>query len=472
MTELISVEEARDTILQRVAQIRGTAGSQWRSIARESQVRPEGCAILGLIGGRASGKTRSGAEDCLERVRAGVQRVHVLAPTFADGRDVCVEGESGLIKCALPGEIANWNRSMGEMFFRNGAQLKIFAACEPDRLNGPQCGHLWADEFGLYGGTGAIDMALFGLRLGEEVTSCWTSTPKMTASTKYVIKYIDESGGIRRRLRTRDNVANLAQGVVDQLERKYGGTRLGRVELEGEEIEEVEGALWNPAWFERKGFRKDPALFKEDGEVVVKHDEGIWKIVVGIDPSISDPEKKKNPHKEQDACGMIVAGVDNQGRGHVLFDATAVMSPAEWATRALWLYRIFRANEIVYESNQGGELVAETIRAYGSAPLRGVFASVGKRVRAEPVAVLYEQDRCHHYGDMPHLEDQQCTWDATDPSQRSPNNIDALVVSFHGLGLCDMGAREVADRFAPTGEEDEEEPKEPDHSHFAHLGWE
>lgn len=472
MNELISPEEAGEVIRQRVAEIRGTAGSTWRSIARDEQVRPEGIDCFTLIGGRGSGKTRAGAEDCLERVRSGVSRVHILAPTFADGRDVCVEGVSGILGCCLPGEVKTWNRSMGELMFANGAKAKIFAACEPDRLNGPQCGHLWADEFGLYGDTGAIDMALFGLRLGERVTSCWTSTPKMTKSTKYVLQYTEDSGGVRRRMKTRDNVANLAQGVVDALERKYGGTRLGRAELDGEEIEEVEGALWNPAWFARKGFRKEPALFQEDGEAKTQFDVGIWKIVVGIDPSVSDPEKRKNPHKEPDACGLIVAGVDNQGRGHVLFDATAVMAPADWAQLALWLYKIFRANEIVYESNQGGELVAETIRSYGAAPLRGVFASLGKRTRAEPVAVLYEQGRVHHYGEMRDLEDQQCTWDASDPSLRSPNNIDALVVAFHGLGLCDMGARVVADRFAPIGDEEEDEKPEPDHSHFAHLGWE
>lgn len=428
----------------RFAQKRGVEGSNWRSLARDEQVRPEGCDIFTLIGGRASGKTRAGAEDCLERVRAGVKRVHVLAPTFADGRDVCVEGESGIIKCALPGEIANWNRSMGEMFFTNGAQLKIFAACEPDRLNGPQCGHLWADEFGLYGNSAAIDMALFGLRLGETVTSCWTSTPKMTESTKYVIKYTEESGGIRRRMKTRDNAGNLAKGVVDALERKYGGTRLGRVELEGEEIEEVEGALWSSAWFARKGFRKPSALFKRDGQIVCEYPDTLVKIVVGVDPSVSDPEKKKNPHKDPDACGIVVAGVDSDGWGHVLYDATEIMKPEEWARCALRLYSLFHANEIVAEANQGGELITETIKAYGTANVRLVHASVGKRVRAEPVSVMYEQGRVSHYGELRDLEDQMTSWDASDPSLKSPNNIDATVVAFHGLGLCDMsGGRTI-----------------------------
>lgn len=418
-------------------------GSSWRSAARAEQIRPEGADIFTLIGGRGSGKTRAGAEDCLERMRTGVQRIHILAPTFADGRDVCIEGESGLLRCALPGEVKTWNRSMGEIVFATGCRGKIFAACEPDRLNGPQCGHLWADEFGLYGDTAAIDMALFGLRLGDKVTSCWTSTPKMARSTQYVLQYTEASSGVRRRMKTRDNIANLASGVVEALERKYGGTRLGRSELDGEEIEEIEGALWASSWFERSGFRQVPALVKRNGVVACQTPESLRKIVVGIDPSVSDPEKRKNPHKEPDACGIIVAGVDDKGWGHVLWDATAVMRPEEWARMALRLYSLFKANEIVYESNQGGELVAETIKAYGSCAIRGVFASVGKRPRAEPVAVLYEQGRVLHYGELRDLENQMTTWDASDPSQRSPNNVDALVVAFHGLGLCDMGGMRV-----------------------------
>lgn len=392
----------------------------------------------------------------MERVRSGVQRLHIVAPTFADGRDVCVEGESGIKSVALPGEIANWNRSMGEIFFTNGAQAKIFAAVEPDRLNGPQCQHLWCDEFGLYGDTAAIDMALFGLRLGDRVTSCWTSTPKMTRSTKYVLKYTEESNGVRRRMRTRDNADNLAPSVVDALERKYGGTRLGRAELDGEEIEEVEGALWERPWLERDGFRLAPAFVKENGKVVFRPPNDIQKIVVALDPTVSDPEKKKNPHKEMDACGVIVAGVDSIGRGYVLGDYTEVLSPSDWAKLAIKLYNLTKAASIVAESNQGGELISEVIKGYGNARVELVTASIGKRPRAEPVAMLYEQGRVFHCGRLDALEDQQCTWDALDPSQRSPNNIDALVWAFHGLGLCDATGGRVI-KTLNTRKKDEDE---------------
>jgi phage terminase large subunit-like protein len=433
-----------------------SAKSNWREIARDEQIRPDDCDTFTLIGGRGSGKTRAGAEDFMERVRAGVQRLHIVAPTFADGRDVCVEGDSGIKSVALPGEIANWNRSMGEIFFSNGAQAKIFAAVEPDRLNGPQCQHLWCDEFGLYGDTAAIDMALFGLRLGDRVTSCWTSTPKMTRSTKYVLKHTEESGGIRRRMRTRDNADNLAPSVVDALERKYGGTRLGRAELEGEEIDEVEGALWERVWLEREGFRLPPAIFKKDGKVVFEPPKQVVRTVVALDPTVSDPELKKNPHKELDACGITVVGIDEIGQGYVLGDYTAVLPPAEWAQIALRLYSLTRAYAIVAEANQGGELIREVIKGYGTANVQLVHASLAKRPRAEPVAMLYEQGRVKHCGEFRDLEDQMCSWNAADPSQRSPNNIDSLVWGFHGLGLCDATGGRVI-KTINTKEADDED---------------
>lgn len=415
----------------------------WRELetVREEQLRPENCDVWALIGGRGSGKSRAGAEDFLERVRAGAMRLHIVAPTFADTRDVCVEGESGILACALPGEVKTWNRSMGELVFANGAKAKCFAACEPDRLNGPQAAHLWCDEFGLYGDTNAIDMALFGLRLGDRVTSCWTSTPKMTKSTRYVLGL---SNIVVRRMRTRDNYVNLAPGVVDVLEKKYAGTRLGRQELEGEILDEVEGALWQADWFAYPGFRLPLAIGELNGVKVCQPPIPLLKIVVALDPTVSDREKSKNPHKEPDACGLVIAGLGADARGYVLADYTAIMPPAEWARLAVKLYSFTRAACIIAEANQGGELITEVIRGIGpNVPVELVHASMAKRPRAEPVAMLYEQGRVSHCGEMRDLEDQMLTWDASDPGVKSPNNVDALVWAFHGLGLCNAtGTRE------------------------------
>lgn len=431
----MTTNELLASLLSQVEKITGVRQGPpyWSEIARPEQLRPEGCDVFALTGGRGSGKTRAGAEDTLERMRSGeVSRIHVIAPTFADARDVCIEGDSGILACARPGEVSQWNRSMGELRFVNGTQLKIFSGEEPDRLNGPQAGAIWIDEFYSVP-IAAIDQALFGLRIGTRTTACYTSTPKPTASTKYVLNL----PGIHvSRMRTRDNAANLAPGTVEALEAKYGGTRLGRVELEGEIIEEVEGSLWNRSWFEFDGFRLPTAIRRTGNNVSFTPPDGIVKIVVALDPSVSDPEKRKNPHKEPDACGIVVAGLTEDARFIVLGDYTAVLSPSDWARAAIGLYSLCRANAIVAEANQGGELIREVLRQYGNPPIELVHASMAKRPRAEPLAMLYEQGRAHHCGPMDALEDQMASWDASDPSQKSPNNVDAAVWAAHGLGLC------------------------------------
>jgi phage terminase large subunit-like protein len=449
-----NLSDAKDEIVRIALQQRDRVSKRsWREIGRPEQFRPEGCERFVLIGGRGSGKTRAGAEDCIERVLTGVTRVHILAPTFADARDVCVEGESGLLKCAPAGFVKKWNRSMGELEFSTGAKGKIFAACEPDRLNGPQCGHLWADEFGLYYDTGAIDMALLGLRLGSSVSSCWTSTPKLTQSTKYVLNL---DGAVIHRMRMRDNMENLAPGVVDRLEKRYAGTRLGRSELDGEVVEGIDGALWTPDMI-------DPYR-------VPKLPPNVVKIAVGVDPSVSDPERKKNPHKDMDECGIVVAGVSEDYHGFVLNDLSLTASPGDWARVAVGAYHHYRAAVISAEGNQGGELVRGVILGLSpNANVRIVHATIGKRARAEPLSALYEQGRIHHvasggsWSQLRALEDEQCSWDASDPSMPSPNRVDALVWAFEALGLVHAGGyRETQSirtsttysRFARRGDED------------------
>lgn len=434
----VPIDKARDTILERVNKIResGNIKPKWRSLAREEQLRPEGCDKFILKGGRGSGKTRSGAEDCLERMRSGeISRIHVLAPTFADGRDVCIEGESGVLACAEAGEVKNWNRSLGELFFKNGVVLKLFSAEEPGRLNGPQCGHLWVDEYWNVS-IAAIDQALFGLRIGKRITSGWTSTPKQTPSTKYVHAL---ENAVIRRMKMSDNEANLAPTFVAEIKKKYAGTRLEKVEIDGEELEDVEGALWKSSWFERKDFRIARAFKKVNGQVVFECPADIVKIAIAIDPSITDPELKKNPHKDPDECGLLVGGVNDKAQGFVFGDFTDIMSPADWARKSATLRSLTRANGIYAESNQGGEMVRDTIKAAaGNCPIHLIHASLGKRARAEPVSLLYEQGRVFHCGQMNALEAEYTTWDSRDHNAPSPNRIDASAILFHALGLCEV----------------------------------
>lgn len=453
----IALEDVGKQLAERVRQLRsqGSTTKPWIEQARPEQLRPEGCRKFGLRGGRGSGKTRAGAEDTLERMReiGSSAPIHILAPTHDDVQKVCIEGISGILACARPGEVVDYNKNSLEIKFKNGAYLRGFSGEAPKRLNGPQCGHLWIDEYWAVPKS-TIDQALFGLRIGQRTTLTATSTPKPTESTKHVKKIF--SDGVLRRIRMEDNRANLSPEFIEEMNRLYGGTRLAKVELEGEEVEDIEGALWQSSLFDREGFRLPAAIQIVEKKLVYKPPPGLVKVVVAIDPTIEDPELKKDPYKEMDACGVCVAGVDEYARGYVLGDFTAIMKPSEWAKLALKLYSLCLANSIICEKNQGGELIRETIKGYGSANIDLVHASMGKRARAEPVSTLYEQGRVHHCGILSDLEDEQTSWNASDPAQRSPNRIDALVWAFHGLGLCNATGLKITSRASKQKEEDDD----------------
>lgn len=424
-------EIAEAAYLRGLAKFGPAPKKPWIEQAREEQLPADpNYTYWALIGGRGSGKTRSGAEETLRQVRNGRKHLAVLAPTYADVRDVCIEGESGILACALPGEVRDYNRSMGEVYFSTGAKLKMFAAIEPDRLNGPQHDFIWGDEFGLWKpGIAAMDMALFGLRLGENPQLCLTSTPKPTKITKYVLGL---SRLVVTRMKMRNNIANLAPGVVEELERRYAGTRLGKQELDGELLEDIEGALWTAQMIQ---------------DAYLPNPNPIIQYVVAVDPSVSDPEKRTNPHKEQDACGIICAGLRSDGTVHVTHDLSGVFSPSQWAKVCVGAYNNLRASKIIGEKNQGGELVRLTLQTVGPmANIQLVHASMGKRARAEPVAALYEQGRITHERGLEALEAELTSWDATDPSQPSPNRLDALVWAIHGLGLCDATGTRMTSR--------------------------
>jgi hypothetical protein len=221
-----------------------------------------------------------------------------------------------------------------------------------------------------------------------------------------------------------------------------------------------QNALWKREWYARSGFRLALAVGVKAGKFIcarptnvrekqsltdkdpVKDFEPIiWqKIVVALDPTISDPEAKKNPDREMDECGIVVCASDIKGRGYVLADFTGRYSPDQWAKLAVLLYDACNANEIVAEGNQGGELVRrtlKTVRGYEdrSLPVKIVHARIGKRPRAEPLAALYQGGYIHHCGDLSAMESEMATWDSLGGG-KSPGRIDAAVWGFDALGLC------------------------------------
>lgn len=338
-----------------------------------------------------------------------------MAPTYADARDTCVEGDSGLLNILAPELVETWNRSLGELILTNGSRYKLFSADEPDRLRGPQAHRAWCDELAAWTKPDAWDQMLFGLRLGQHPQVVVTTTPRPVP----LVRRIAQDARTRlTRGRTRDNAANLAPSALAQLEARYAGTRLGRQELEAEILDDIAGALWSRAMIDEA--LKPVALPQ------------MQRVVVAIDPSGT-----RGAEDGGDSIGIVVAGKGVDGRGYVLADRSCKLSPAGWGRRAVEAYHEFKADRIVAERNFGGAMVEHVIRtadpraAYGE-----VTASRGKVVRAEPVAALYEQGKVSHVQSMPELEDQMCQLGPDGYlGEGSPDRLDAMVWAMTDLML-------------------------------------
>jgi predicted phage terminase large subunit-like protein len=376
--------------------------------ARDSQIPPLGdWRVWLLLAGRGFGKTRSGAEFVRWQVETGLaRRVALIAPTAVDVRNVMVEGESGILAVCRSENQPCYEPSLHRLTWSNGAVATTFSADEPNRLRGPQHDFAWCDELAAWRYPAAWDMLMFGLRLGDDPRVVVTTTPR---PIKLIRELLADPKVVTTRGRTIDNQANLAPAFLDQIVSRYQGTRLGRQELDAELLEDVPGALWQRGIIEAARTAALPHL---------------TRIVVAIDPAAASGE-------HADETGIIVAGRDNGGHGYVLADASGHYAPAEWARVAITAYTAHRADRIVAEVNNGGEMVEATLRMIDPAvPFRAVRASRGKLARAEPVAALYEQGRLHHLGAFPRLEDQMCAF-APDFDRAaagySPDRVDALV---------------------------------------------
>lgn len=337
-------------------------------------------------------------------------RVAVLAPTSATARDVCIEGESGLINVIPQPLIRNWNRSLGEMDLTNGSRFKIFSADEPDRLRGYQHHRAWCDELASWRYPDAWDQLLLGLRLGTDPRVVVTTTPRPVALVRNLL---GRDGVVVTHGSTFENAANLAPAALAQLKERYEGTRIGRQELYADVLDDVPGALWQRTQLDELRIKERPEM---------------QRVVVAIDPAVTSGD-------DSDETGIMVCGRGVDGRGYVLADRTCRLSPDGWARRATAAYDTFEADRIIAEVNNGGDLVERVIRTVGgSYAYRAVRASRGKLTRAEPIAALYEQGKIHHVGGFAELEDQMCAY-TPDGYDGSPDRVDALVWALSDLML-------------------------------------
>lgn len=374
--------------------------------ARPDQRPPkwsENWLTLLMSGGRGSGKTRTGSE-ITHRVSKVTPRIALIAPTGPDLRDTMVEGVSGILATSPPGRRPEWEPSKKKLTWPNGCIGQGFSAEEPDRLRGPQFGYAWADEPAHYDLVQKVwDNMLFGLRMGTRPKVVATSTPK---PVRWLKNLMNDPLTVTHRASTYANLANLADTFKEVILNRYEGTRLGKQELHGEVLEDVEGALWT--WDMFQWIEEAPPLAR---------------IVVGVDPA--GGHKAKN-----DETGIITVGIGVDKNLYVLADASGRYSPGGWATRANSEYEENAADAIVPEKNYGGEMVKHTLESsgYRGARIIPVNSRRGKAIRAEPIVALYEKRRVIHVGrrgDLSALEDELTTWVPGEGD--SPNRLDAMV---------------------------------------------
>lgn len=390
----------------------------WKFFARPNQIEPPGNWRNWLIlAGRGFGKTRAAAEwirsqACGPTPLAAGRAHHIalVAETAADARDVMVEGESGILAVHPPDFRPHYEPSKRRVTWPNGAKATLFNAVEPDQLRGPQFDTAWSDELAKWRyAQETWDMLQFGMRLGDNPRQVIATTPRPIKVLKDLVK---DPATVVTRGSTFENRDNLAPQFLEQIERRYAGTRLGRQELEAEILDDIPDALWTRAGLDehRRKSNQIPQL---------------KRIVVAIDPAA----KLNEIPEEGAATGIVVAAIGVDGRGYVLEDATARLSPNGWARLAVALFDKYEADCIVGETNQGGDMVQSTVKSVRPMiRFKEVTATRGKWVRAEPIAALYEQGRVSHVGSFPELEDEMVSFGPNGMANGlSPDRLDALV---------------------------------------------
>lgn len=388
----------------------------WSSWRRDSQKDPPGDWRYWLVlAGRGFGKSRTGAEWVRARANSGLFRnINIIGATVDDARDIMVTGESGILSVCPKSERPVYLPSKRLLEWpRTGCRTLIFSADKPERLKGKQHDGLWADEIASWrNGKKAWAEAKLGLRLGPDPRVIITTTPKPLAMLKRLIK--DKASHVTRGT-TYENKANLAQAFFDEIISDYEGTALGRQELQGDMLEEAEGALWKREWIDQYRVKEAPKTLS--------------RIAVGVDPSGGAGE-----------CGIVAVaigeGTARVAHKYILADASAKLSALDWGVRAWRMALLVDADAIACEKNFGGDMVkANMTTASHQTEFLGrqlprytdVHASRGKAIRAEEWAAQTQQGRIHFVGEFDTLEDELCTFV---PGAKSPNRLDAMV---HGL---------------------------------------
>lgn len=385
--------------------------------ARADQWPPLGSWRYWLcLSGRGSGKTRLGAE-WVRKMSEHAGEIAMIGATGPDVRNTMVEGKSGLIKVCEAANIGyTWEPSRALFTFANGCQVLGFSAEKPDRLRGPQYSLAWLDEPAHMANIVEVwTNLMMGLRtpIPGGTKALVTSTPKPIPWLK---KMIEHKKSRVVTVSTYENIDNLDEDFREELLETYEGTRIGRQELHGEILGDVEGALWNWELLEK-------CRITIEG-TIEQFAATMDRIVVAVDPAGTSRRKS-------DETGIIVLG-KRDGIIYILADASGRYTPQRWATRVMDLHDHWGADCIVVENNYGGEMVKSTLTNVSAFPrIREVNSTRGKLIRAEPVFSLYEQIKVKHVGVLTDFEGQLTEWV---PGQGdSPDRLDAMVHGVHEL---------------------------------------
>lgn len=284
----------------------------WDFWARQNQKTPPGDWFTWLIlSGRGFGKTRVGAEWIIQRAKHGPYfPMALVGQSKADVRDTMVElGESSILKVSAPWFRPEYEPSKRRLTWPNGMVATIFSGDEPGQLRGPQHGSAWVDELAKFKyPKDTWDNLVFGCRLGSKPQIIATTTPRPIPIIKELAADDENHVTVGS---TFENIANLSQRFIREVIKRYEGTRLGQQELYGAIMGDTPGALWTRDTLEQTRLRESPPLVR---------------IVVGIDPGASTTDSAND-------TGIVAAGQDGLGHGHVLADATLKGKPDQWGRR-------------------------------------------------------------------------------------------------------------------------------------------
>lgn len=388
-----------------------------------------------LCSGRGFGKSKTAAEWLVrEAERHPRTEWAVVAPTGLDVAKCFEDLSVGINNIAPTGLITKYNKTEHDATLSNGAIIHGVSADKPDRLRGYNLAGAWCDELSSWRYPDAWNLGLLPALRDQRVNPqvVVTTTPKPVTLLRQIMEDDQDKGStIITRGSTFDNIDNLAPRFITEMRSRYEGTRRGRQELYGELLTDVEGALVTQDMIDGPRLRELPNMH-------------MARIVVAVDPATTSGENS-------DETGIIVCAKGIDGRGYILADLSCkAATPDAWARIVAKAYDQYKADRVVAEKNQGGDMVENIVRSvHPNIAYKGVHAKVGKKIRAEPVAALYEQGKISHVGYFAELEEQWTTWVPDLSShQKSPDRVDALVHGITELGLIGLPGVHLTEWFS------------------------